>query len=96
MNFDMHNVFQEIHRREEIMPPKHKQTFKIKFGAKNNDQHKKKFVQEVQEYRKAEFLLHALETNPLLREICENEILLLVLNSANNTNLVPKLNEILK
>ena len=50
----------------------------------------------MKEYRKAEFLLHALETNPLLREICENEVLLLVLNSAVDQNLQPKLSSILK
>lgn len=27
-------------------------------------------------------MVHALETNPLLREICENEIFFVVLNSA--------------
>ena len=96
MQLDPTDVFQEIHRREEIMPPKHSQKFKIRFGRATNDQKKKKFVHEVQEYRKAEFCLHALDTNPLLRDILESELLMLVLNSSVAQNLHAKLSGILE
>jgi len=66
------------------MPKPYKQNFKIKYGRKTKDAVHKQFIEEVQEYRRAEFLVHALETNPLLREICENEIFVVVLNSANS------------
>lgn len=36
-NFNMTDVFQEIYRRESLMPPKYKQHFKIKYGKKTND-----------------------------------------------------------
>ena len=65
-------IFKEINRRESLMPLKYLPNFKIKYGSKKIDQKSKKFVEEVKEYQKAEFLLHALETNPLLREIYEN------------------------
>ena len=78
------------------MPPKYKHYFKIKHGAKTNDQRSKKFVEEIKEYEKAEFLLHALEDNPLLRELCENELLLVVLNSATSQGLQKKLTNILQ
>lgn len=68
----MTQIFTEISRRESLMPNKSNKAFKIKYGRKLNDQKSKKFIEEVKEYQKAEFLLHALETNPLLREICEN------------------------
>lgn len=83
LNLNLTDVFAEIQRRETIMPKPYKETFKIKYGRKTNDVVAKQFVQEIQEYRKAEFLVHALETNPLLREICENEIFVVVLNSAS-------------
>lgn len=41
-------------------------------------------------------MLHALDTNPLLRELCENELLLVVLNSSNTQGLQAKLSGILK
>ena len=95
-NFDMHDVFQEVFRRESIMPPKYKQYFKIKYGAKTSDQRSRKFVQEIKEYEKAEFLLHALDSNPLLKELCENELLLVVLNSSTSQGLQLTLSNILR
>ena len=52
-------------------------------------------VEEVEEAAKAAYLLHALETNPLLKEICENELLILVLNSSTSQSLQSKLYNIL-
>ena len=95
-NFDMHDVFQEVQRRESIMPPKYKQYFKIKHGPKTNDQRSKKFVEEIKEYEKAEFLLHALDSNPLLRELIENELLLVVINSSTSIGLQSSLTTCLK
>ena len=69
------------------MPPKTNNKFKIKYGMKTSDKRSKKFVEEIKEYEKAEFLLHALDTNPLLKELCENELLLVVLNSSTNQGL---------
>lgn len=93
---DMTGVYQEIKRQEMLMPPKYRQNFKIKYGRKLTDQTKKKFVTEVREDRKAEFLLHALDTNPLLREICDNEILLLVVNSAVSQGLASRITDLLR
>lgn len=94
-NFDMHDVFQEVFRRESLMPPKYKHQFKIKYGKKTNDMRSSKFVEEIKEYEKAEFLLHALDQNPLLKELCENELLLVVLNSATSQSLQSTLSTIL-
>ena len=84
---NMTHVYQEIHRRNMLMPPKYQPTFKIRYGKKINDQKSKKLVEEVDEAEKAAYLLTALETNPLLKEICENEVLILVLNSATSQSL---------
>ena len=83
----MTHVYQEIHRRNMLMPPKYQPTFKIRYGKKINDQKSKKLVEEIDEAEKAAYLLTALETNPLLKEICENEVLILVLNSATSQSL---------
>ena len=93
---DMTGVFAEIERQEILMPSKYRQNFKIKYGRKLNDQKTKRFVDEVKEYRKAEFLLHALDSNPLLKEICDNEILLLVVNSATSQGLQSKISDLLR
>jgi len=60
------------------------------------DQRTKRFVDEVKEYDKASYLLHALERNPLLAEICEKELLVLVLNSSTSQGLQDKLTGLLK
>ena len=92
----MTQVFAEINRRESLMPAKVQNQFKIKYGRTVKDQKSKRFIEEVKEYEKAEFLLHALETNPLLREICENQILVMVLNSATSQGLQKRIHDLLR
>lgn len=87
LRLDLADVYKEIHKRETIMPQPYKNNFKIKYGRKTKDKVTKQFVEEVQECDRAAFLVHALETNPLLRELCENEIFVLVLNSATGQGL---------
>lgn len=48
------------------------------------------------EHRQAEYLLHALDTNPLLKDLYEEPILYMVLNSSMSTNLHTKISNALQ
>ena len=95
---DRLSLFTEMKRSQTIKPQRRYTDFKLRYGRKKTDQVSKRIQRkaDLEEDLEAAFLINALETNHLLRDLCQHEIVFMVLSSSTYQNLFKKIQKTLK
>ena len=98
MGIDKLSLYAELKKQATVKPERRSTDFKLKFGRTTTDQTSRRIVAKTrtQENHEAEFLIHALEASDMLRDLCQNQIVFLVLSSSTYQNLFKKISGLLK